>query len=90
MHLFYDAAWKVAVWGLILGAGLPLLFSIGVRTTSGTSDEESPAIASRAIGVLCFVLVVYAVVAGLMIIIGAGQGKSVTFDHVIPTFTSSS
>lgn len=90
MHLFFDAAWKVAVWGLVLGAGIPLVFSIGVRETAGVSDQETPPLLNRVLGIVCFVIVVYAVVSGLMIIIGAGQGKTVTFDHVIPMFSSSS
>jgi hypothetical protein len=90
MHLFFESAWKVAVWGLVLGAGIPLIFSIGVRQTAGVSDQETPATLNRVIGVICFLVVVYLVASGLMIIIGAGQGKAVTFDHVIPTFTSSS
>ena len=33
IELFWDSAWKVAIWSVVLGAGLPALFALGVRTT---------------------------------------------------------
>jgi len=90
MHLFFDSAWRVAVWGLVLGAGVPLVFAVGVRQFAGTSDTATPAPLNRALGVLCYAVLVFTVVAGLMVIIAAGLGKDVSFEHVLPTFVAKS
>jgi hypothetical protein len=96
--LFLEAAGQVALIGLLLGAGLPALFAIGVRSftlagtagTDGTDGEitrpSTPALALRITGVLCFLLVVAAVVIGLSIIIATGFGQEVSFEHIVPTF----
>jgi len=90
MHLFFDSAWRVAVWGLVLGAGVPLVFAVGVRQFAGTSDTTEPSALNRALGVLCYALLVFTIVAGLMVIIAAGLGKAVSFEHVFPTFVAKS
>lgn len=98
--LFLEAAGQVAVAALVLGAGLPLLFALGVRSftlagAAGRSDlddgETSPGSrlpipVLRAIGTLCYVLVVVAVVVGLAVIIATGFGQEVSFEHIVPTF----
>lgn len=89
-HLFLDSAWRVALWGLALGAGLPLLFAVGVRQTAGRSNEQEPSLAAKVAGGVCYLLVAFAVVSGLMIIVAAGIGKDVSFAHVFPTFTAKS
>jgi len=100
LDLFWESASKVALWGFVLGAGLPALFALGVRSTvlaNGAGGDVPTADASaavnssvspglnRAIGIVCFVLVVVAVLLGLTIIVATGFGKEVTFDNVIPT-----
>ncbi len=87
---FGDAIWRVALTGLILGAGLPALFAIGVREMilAGPQDGGDPpraALARRVVGVICFAVVVLAVVVGIFIIVAAGYGKTVSFHHVFPT-----
>jgi hypothetical protein len=97
--LFLDAAGQVALVALVLGAGLPALFAIGVRSFtlagsagSSTSDGEAtrpsrlPVSMLRLIGTLCFVVVVAAVAIGLSVIIATGFGQEVSFEHVIPAF----
>ncbi|ALD11839.1 hypothetical protein [Clavibacter capsici] len=100
LPLFLSAVGQVAVVALLLGAGLPALFAVGVRSfalaspdTTGRSAASDgarglPAPVLQAIGALCFAVVVLAVVAGLTLIIATGFGQSVSFEHVIPTFTS--
>ncbi len=93
--LFYEAASKVAVWGLVLGAGLPALFAVGVRSTILANDPQGaeaagvpssvPSSANRVLGIVCFVLVVAAVAVALLVIIATGLGKQVSFEHVFPT-----
>jgi len=96
--LFLEAAGQVAVVALLLGAGLPALFAVGVRsfTLAGagtaadggesTAPSRIPAPLLRAIGALCYLLVVVAVVIGLTLIIATGFGQELNFDHIVPTF----
>ena len=87
-----EAAWKVLVAGLILGAGLPMVFAFGVRSLAwGTGGAAEVAVGARphpigrAVAVACFAVVLGGIALGLTIIIAAGQGKVVSFDHVYPT-----
>jgi hypothetical protein len=96
--LFLEAAGQVAVIALILGAGLPALFALGVRSfaLAGAGDPRDtdvprdatslPAPLLRTLGVVCFLVVVAAVVLGLTIIIATGFGQEVSFENVFPTF----
>jgi hypothetical protein len=101
--LFLDAAGQVALVALLLGAGLPALFAVGVRsfTLAGTAgrpgaDGETitrssvPVPVLRAIGTLCYVLVIVAVVIGLSVIIATGFGQELSFDGLVPTFVPKS
>lgn len=96
--LFLEAAGQVALAALLLGAGLPALFAVGVRsflvagaTSAPGADGETiepsriPAPLLRTIGVLCFVIVVAAVAIGLTIIIATGFGQELSFDNFVPT-----
>lgn len=95
VRLSLEGAWELLRNGFVLGAGLPIIFALGVRlwsgseaaATDGTATASEPSIGSRIAAVVCFLLVVYAVVAGIEIIVAAGLGKVVTFDHIIPTLT---
>jgi hypothetical protein len=49
-----------------------------------------PAGTNRVLGVVCFVLVVAAVAIGITIIVAAGLGKQVSFEHVFPTLVPKS
>jgi hypothetical protein len=87
-----EAAWKVLVVGLVLGAGLPAVFAVGVRSMAwgagGSAEvalESPPHAIGRAAAGLCFAVVLAGIALGLTIIIAAGQGKVVSFDHVYPT-----
>ena len=97
--LFLEAAGQVALAALLLGAGLPALFALGVRSFTlagaaghpGADGESSatsriPAPLLRIIGALCYVLVIAAVAIGLSVIIATGFGQEVSFEHVVPTF----
>ena len=96
--LFLEAAGQVAVVALLLGAGLPALFAVGVRsfTLAGagtgadggesTAPSRIPSPLLRAIGAICYLLVVVAVVIGLTLIIATGFGQELNFDHIVPTF----
>ena len=83
--LFLEAAAQVAVVALVLGAGLPVLFAVGVRSFA-LAGGASPVPLLRAIGLVCFAVVVLAVVAGLTLIIATGLGQEVSFENIVPTF----
>jgi hypothetical protein len=93
VRLALEAAWKVLYTGLLLGAGLPVMFALGVRLLSGPAAETEgevavehrPSAVNRVLAWLCFAVVAYGVLVGLLVIIGAGQGKIVSFEHVFPT-----
>ncbi|SHN47126.1 hypothetical protein [Cryptosporangium aurantiacum] len=99
VSLAFEAAWKVLLIGLVLGAGLPTLFAFGIRTmawgqggeaevhAAGTSAPP-PHPGGRAIGILCFALVVAAVALGIAYIVLFGLGKELSFEHIYPTIQS--
>jgi hypothetical protein len=87
-----EGAWKVLLAGLILGAGLPAVFAVGVRSlawgTGGAAEvavDARPHPLGRVLAVVCFLVVLAGIALGLTIIIAAGQGKIVSFDRVYPT-----
>lgn len=92
LELFFQAAWKVLAAGLVLGAGIPALFALGVRFTAtgaGGAAMESPDTRPRAgytiIGAACFLVAALVVVLGITVVVASGFGKMVSFDHVFPT-----
>jgi hypothetical protein len=66
--------WKVLLVGLVLGAGLPALFSVGIRTSSGTVSADgstiAPSSAGRAIAIACFAVVAVVVVVAILVLAG--------------------
>lgn len=95
--LEFQAAWKILLIGLILGAGLPTLFATGIRSMaygagevdgSGTVSGAHPA--ARVIGMLCFAVVLLVVVLGIVFIVATGFGKALSFEHIYPTIVSKS
>ena len=66
--------WKVLLVGLVLGAGLPALFSIGIRTSSGTVSADgsttAPTQAGRTVAIACFVVVAVVVVVAILVLAG--------------------
>ena len=99
MHVFgleMKAIGQILLAGLILGAGLPLIFSLGIRAsawgTGGDAEVEGaggvaarPHPLGRVLAVVCFAVVVACVVLGLVFIIATGFGKELSFSHVYPT-----
>ncbi|MBT1635126.1 hypothetical protein [Clavibacter michiganensis] len=98
LPLFLSAVGQVALVAVLLGAGLPALFALGVRSfalaspdTSGRATGSGPGLPApllQLVGAVCYSVVVLAVVAGLTLIIATGLGQTVSFEHIIPTFTS--
>lgn len=63
----FGALWQVVVVGLLLGAGLPAIFAMGVRASDTAGQRESAAarVSERAFAFACFALVLAAVIGGL-------------------------
>jgi succinate dehydrogenase/fumarate reductase cytochrome b subunit len=92
LQFAFEGAWKVLLAGVILGAGLPMVFAFGIRSlawgTGGAAEvavDARPHPVGRLLAVLCFAIVVLGIVLGLTIIISSGFGKAVSFEHVYPT-----
>jgi hypothetical protein len=90
-----EGAGRVLLVCLVLGAGLPALFALGVRALSyGGGEAHVPASGVSAptrnrtgttIAYLCFTIVLLAVALGIAFIVASGFGKALSFEHVYPT-----
>ncbi|PRZ42980.1 hypothetical protein CLV47_10333 [Antricoccus suffuscus] len=69
--------WKVLSVGILLGAGLPAIFAIGMRLQSPAASDgavsTAPTVGRRVAGIACFGVVVVAVLFGLAVLVG-GDG----------------
>ena len=81
-----SALWQVAVVALVLGAGLPALFALGVRSLNagrtvavgtgpgGQLDSSSkPSAAGLTGAVICFTILIAAVLFGIVVIVWGKQ-----------------
>jgi hypothetical protein len=94
-----DSALKILVACLVLGAGLPALFAVGIRALaygaggeaevheSGVSTPKPRPLGTVA-GYLCFTIVLLGVVLGITFIVASGFGKTVSFEHIYPTIAN--
>ena len=72
----WSALANIAIWGIVLGAGLPALYALGVRTLQGPGAvdvDNRPAWWRRVIGYACFGVVVAAIVLGIAFIAVGGR-----------------
>ncbi|WP_238011155.1 hypothetical protein KZZ52_22335 [Dactylosporangium sp. AC04546] len=80
--------WKVLVVSLVVGAGLPTLFALGVRSLAygaGAVGDRPARPAGTVIGWLCFAVVLLGVALGITYIVASGLGKTLSFEHIFPT-----
>lgn len=64
-----DSLWQVVLVGLLLGAGLPSVFALGMRSlASGRTEDGRAGVLGRAGAVVCFAVVVIAIVAGILLL----------------------
>jgi hypothetical protein len=91
-----EGAWRVLVASLILGAGLPTLFGLGVRALAYGAGGEAEVHETGVTGPvphrigtvaawILFALVLLGVALGITFIIVSGLGKALSFEHVVPT-----
>ena len=92
MQLFGNALGQVVLVSILVGAGLPALFGLGIRAMAigdGGSAEVSTARARPAmklVAYLCFAVVVAVVAVGLAVIIASGFGYHLSFGNGFPPF----
>lgn len=91
----WEAIWKVLVAAVVLGAGLPAIFAVGIRslawaeggssetTTAGGSPAKGNPIGWVVAGVL-FLIVAYCLVIGIYYVIATGHGKELHFGSIWP------
>jgi len=93
IELALNAVWKVLLVGLILGAGLPALFAVGVRGLAvgngheqedGTVHQPNPL--GNVLAAIAFLVVIVAVVLGVAMIVASGFKYELTFEHIYPWF----
>jgi hypothetical protein len=86
-----DGAWQVLLAGLVLGAGLPAVFALGIRSaawgTGGSAEVDggTPHPLGRVLAALCFAIVLAGVALGITFIVASGFGYELSFEHVFPT-----
>jgi hypothetical protein len=83
VHLALDAIWKVLLVSVVLGAGLPAVFALSIRALA-----SGRVVVGRAVAGVLLLVVAYGVVSGLLFIVASGQGKDVSFTHVVPEITA--
>lgn len=95
LGLILQGAGKVLLAGLILGAGLPALFAVGIKSMAyglgGEAEVDTtakPHPIGRIIGILCFAIVLAVIATGIAVIVASGFGKAVSFEHIYPTFVN--
>ena len=92
IKLVLESVWKILLVGLILGAGLPALFAVGVRGLAIGNGHESadgavhkPNPLGNVLAAIAFLIVIAAIVLGILIIVSSGFGMKVSFEHIYPT-----
>nr|WP_269329405.1 hypothetical protein [Kineosporia babensis] len=83
-----QAIWRILLISLLLGAGLPALFALGIRalalTPEGSDSPASPG--ARVLGYTCFAVVVLVVLLGIALIVASGFGQKLEFSGGLPSF----
>lgn len=94
LWLALQGAGNVLLAGLILGAGLPAIFALGIRALSygaggSTSiDDHRPHPVGKLLAALCFGIVILAILLGIGVIVAHGFGVKLVFQGIWPTFVS--
>lgn len=96
LSLALQGAWKVLAVSLILGAGLPMIFGLGVRSmalgTGGAAEvsHAKPRPIGKVLAAICFLVVLAGVAVGITIVVATGFGKAVSFEHIYPMIVEKS
>lgn len=86
---------QIALAAVVLGAGLPALFALGIRASAwgrggsaeaaAGGEEPPPHPVGRLLSTAVFAVVVLVALLGVGFIVASGYGKAVSFEHVYPT-----
>jgi hypothetical protein len=99
VSLALQGSWKVLLASLVLGAGLPLIFALGIRSlawgaggdaevhTAGMSGPRANPFGT-ALGYFLFLVVLLGVALGITFIVATGFGKALSFEHIFPTIVN--
>ena len=83
LSLTLTGVWKVLAAGLVLGAGLPFVYGLGLRALGiGTTTKANAT--GKLIFTICLAIVLIGVALGLMFIIATGLGKQLVFHGILP------
>jgi hypothetical protein len=94
LTLALQGAWKVLAVGLMLGAGLPMIFGLGVRSLAlraggdAEVDHARPRPIGTALAAICFLIVLAGVAVGITVVVATGFGKAVSFEHIYPVLVN--
>ena len=69
----WDALAKILVFGVLIGAGLPALYAVGVRSLDSAARNPARARALTAAAYICFGLIVAAILYALYFIAIGGH-----------------
>ncbi|SOC57047.1 hypothetical protein SAMN05421879_11070 [Ornithinimicrobium cerasi] len=89
-HALQGAA-QVLLVGLLLGAGLPAIFALGIRALAWAEGRDAevshaePQPLGRVLAYLCFALAGIGVLLGLAVIVSGGVGMELVMDGLVPT-----
>ncbi|HWS31830.1 MAG TPA: hypothetical protein VN408_03695 [Actinoplanes sp.] len=93
-----DGAWQVLIAGLALGAGLPILFALGIRSLAwgaGAASVTSTGVTTATrrplgtvLGYALFAVVIIGVLLGLTFIVASGFGYKLDFANLYPTLVA--
>jgi hypothetical protein len=91
--LALQAGAQVLFAAILLGAGLPAIFALGMRAlalgTGGSAEVDvaaPPHPLGKALAGLCFGVVLVAVALGITWVVATGMGYGLVFDHLLPAF----
>lgn len=92
--LALESSLEVLGLSLLLGAGLPMIFGLGVRFMAlgaggdAEVDHARPKPIGKVLATLCFLLVLTGVAVGITIVVASGFGKAVSFEHIYPVLVN--
>ena len=94
LHHALDGTWRVLLASLLFGAGLPVVYALGIRALAwGTGGDAEvsharPHAVGNVVAGLCLLVVVTGVALGILVIAAQGYGKTVSFEHGYPTMAA--